>query len=123
MYFVFYIKKEAVMSAVPDVTSQSFKNLVTDASKPVVVDFWAPWCMPCRMLGPTIEQLAAKNAGTADVYKLNVDENNQTAASYGVMSIPTVVIFKGGAEVKRFVGVQPQETYQRALDLLQTVSV
>ncbi len=109
------------MSTVTNVTSQNFKTLVANSTKPVLVDFWASWCMPCRMLGPTIEQLAAKNAGIAEVYKLNVDENNDTAAAYGVMSIPTVIIFKGGAEVKRFVGVQPQDTYQRALDALTAV--
>ncbi len=109
------------MSAVPDVSNQTFKTLVTGASKPVVVDFWAPWCMPCRMLGPVMEQLAEKNAGTVDFYKLNVDENTPTAATYNVMSIPTVIIFKGGVEVKRFVGVQPQDAYQRVIDSLQTV--
>mgnify|MGYP002622894836 FL=1 len=82
---------------------------------PVLVDFWADWCAPCRMLTPTIEQLASDHAGNALVGKLHVDENPQTASRYGINSIPTVLVFKNGEVVDRIVGVQPATRYQQAL--------
>jgi len=96
-------------------TDDNFAADVLGSDVPVLVDFWADWCAPCRMLTPTIEQLAADHAGTAVVGKLHVDENPQTASQYGVSSIPTVMVFKGGEVVERIVGVQPAKRYEEAI--------
>ena len=80
-----------------------------------LVDFWASWCMPCKMVAPVIEDLAAEYEGSLTVAKVDVDSNNDIAGRYGIMSIPTVILFKDGAEIKRFVGVQPKETYKAAI--------
>jgi thioredoxin 1 len=87
----------------------------TIGSGKALVDFWASWCMQCKMVAPVIEELAVENEGSLTVAKVDVDSNNEIASRYGVMSIPTVVLFKDGAEVKRLVGVQPKETYQAAI--------
>ena len=84
--------------------------------KLVMVDFWANWCMPCRMLGPVIEQLAQDYEGKAVIGKVDVDEQGELAMRYGVMSIPTVVLFKDGKEVQRTVGVQPLAAFERLVD-------
>lgn len=97
-------------------TDSAFKQEVLDSSIPVVVDFWAPWCGPCKIVSPTIEELAKDYEGKVSVGKLNVDENTETAGTYGVMSIPTIMIFKNGQPVKSMVGAQGKETYQRAID-------
>jgi len=81
-----------------------------------LVDFWAGWCMPCKLLGPTISQLADDNAGEVKIAKLNVEESRQTAAKYGVSSIPTVIVFKNGKEYNRIVGVKPKQVYQNVID-------
>ena len=86
------------------------------SGQPVVVDFWAEWCGPCRMLGPTIEELSSEYAGKAEVGKLNVDENQESAAKYGVRSIPTVIFFNNGEVVEKFTGVAPKSTYQEKID-------
>ncbi len=83
---------------------------------PMLVDFWADWCGPCRMLAPTIEKLADKFDGRVAVGKVNVDEEGELAQSYGVMSIPTVVLFKDGKEVERTVGVQPQGVLEKLVN-------
>lgn len=93
-----------------------FQEEVLDAKKPVLVDFWAEWCMPCQMLTPIIEELAKEMGEKVEIGKLNVDENRETAAKYQVMSIPTVAIFKGGQIVNQFVGVQPKEVYKQAIE-------
>ncbi len=106
------------MSNVPDVSDQEFEEQVLKADVPVMVDMWAPWCGPCRMVGPVIEELASGNAGAIKVYKLNVDDNPQTASKYGITAIPSVLFFKGGKEVQdlRMIGVQPKGQYQKAID-------
>ena len=92
-----------------DVTTQSFQEEVIEASKtvPVVVDFWAPWCGPCRVLKPILEKLAAEYEGRLKVCKMNVDENREVASGYRIMSIPTMHVFKNGELVDQIVGVTP----------------
>jgi thioredoxin 1 len=104
------------MSNVREVTEVDFQSQVLESDQPVLVDFWAPWCGPCRMIAPIIEQLAAENAGKAKVVKLNVDDAQNLAAGYGINSIPTIMVFKGGQVVDRFVGVQSKQRLQEALD-------
>jgi thioredoxin 1 len=89
-------------------TDQNFQSEVISSDKPVLVDFWAPWCGPCKMIGPIVEKLANDLAATCKVGKLNVDENPQTAQEYGVMSIPTLLVFKGGKVVGKTMGFQPE---------------
>jgi thioredoxin 1 len=97
-------------------TDSNFKQVALDSSMPVVVDFWAPWCGPCRIVSPTIEELAKDYEGKVVVGKMNVDENPQVSGEYGVMSIPTVMIFKNGQPVKAIVGAQGKDSYKRAID-------
>jgi thioredoxin 1 len=104
------------MADVQQISDDSFQAEVLQESLPVLIDFWAPWCGPCRQIGPVIEQLAGENAGSAKVVKLNVDEAPDSAQSYGVSSIPTLMVFKGGEVVDRFVGVQPKTRLQDAID-------
>ena len=101
---------------VAEFTDAGFKTDVIGSQQPVVVDFWAPWCGPCKMLGPTIEELATTYSGRARVGKVNIDDNQQVASEYGVSAIPTVIIFKGGQIVERFVGVTPKAKLAAALD-------
>ena len=94
------------MSAlVQDVNDANFENEVLNANEPVLVDFWAAWCAPCRMLSPTVEAVAEKYQGKAKVVKLNVDENVDSSSRYGIKGIPTLILFKGGKEADRVVGV------------------
>ncbi len=92
-----------------ELTDKNFEEEVLKSDKPVLVDFWAPWCGPCQMMGPIIEETAKEAKDTAKVGKLNVDENPETAQKYGVMSIPTLIIFKKGENSKQLVGVQSKE--------------
>jgi thioredoxin 1 len=104
------------MANVTEFSDATFSQDVLQSSEPVLVDFWAPWCGPCRMIAPVVEQLAAENAGSIKVGKLNIDDSPGAAQSYGVSSIPTLMIFKAGEVVERFVGVQPKTRLQEALD-------
>ncbi len=99
-----------------EVNGNNFKQEVLESSIPVLVDFWASWCMPCRMLAPTIEKLAEENQGKLKVCKLNTDENQNIAAQYGIQGIPTLIVFKEGKEVSRTVGVMSKEKLQEKLD-------
>jgi thioredoxin 1 len=94
------------MSAAAAVTTADFDKEVLQSEVPVLVDFWAVWCGPCRMIAPTVDAVAEEFSGQAKVFKLNVDENNEIAARYGVQSIPTLILFKGGQQVKQLVGGQ-----------------
>ncbi len=104
------------MANVTELNESNFDGEVLQFSQPVLVDFWAPWCGPCRMIAPVVEELAVENAGRLKVGKLNIDESPNLAASYGVSSIPTLMIFKDGEVVDRFVGVQPKTRLQGAID-------
>jgi thioredoxin 1 len=95
------------MSNVGSVTDAEFEQSVLKSAEPVLVDFWAEWCSPCRMIAPIVEDIAGEFATTAKVFKMDIDANPQTPMSLGIMSIPTVILFKGGVAVERQVGYRP----------------
>jgi thioredoxin 1 len=99
-----------------DVTDGSFEQEVLKSDKPVLVDFWAEWCGPCRMLAPTVEAVAAKFNDSAKVVKLNVDDNPATAGMYGIKGIPTLIVFKDGKEVERVVGATGKDSISRMIE-------
>jgi|TARA_B100000768_G_scaffold22107_1_gene19666 thioredoxin 1 len=101
-----------------EITDANFDELVLKSSKPVMVDFWAEWCGPCRMLGPIIEEISKDYDGKAVVGKLDVDSNQEFAAKFGVRNIPTVLVFKDGELVNRQVGVSPKNVYSESIDAL-----
>jgi thioredoxin 1 len=108
---------EKIMAGnVTEFNDANFQNEVIDSSDPVLVDFWAPWCGPCRMIAPLVEELATEYKGSVKIGKINIDDSPSAATQYGVSSIPTLIIFKGGEVVDRFVGVQPKSRLQAALE-------
>ena len=104
--------------AVMEFTTDNFDAEVMQSDQPVLVDFWAEWCQPCRMLTPTIEQLATEYEGRVKVGKLDTDANQEVAIKYGISSIPTVLVFKGGEVAKKFVGLGGKDQFTAALDEL-----
>ena len=101
---------------VTDVTDQSFEETVIKSTLPALVDLWAPWCGPCRMVAPIIDKLAEKYQGKFNFYRLNVDENSKTASKYGVMSIPTLIFFKDGKAVDTVIGAVAERVLQEKID-------
>jgi thioredoxin 1 len=97
------------------VTDATFKTDVLEADKPVLVDFWAEWCMPCRKVSPLLEEIAGEMAGKVDIVKLNADENPETVRAYRIMSLPTLTIFKDGEPVKQVVGAKPKSELIRLI--------
>ena len=101
---------------ITEVTDNNFQAEVLEHDKPVLVDFWAPWCGPCRVIAPSLEEIADEQAEQLRIVKLNVDENQQTAARYGVMSIPTLLVFKNGEVAHTIVGALPKKRLVQELE-------
>ncbi len=102
--------------SVSEVTDNNFEAEVLESDVPVLVDFWAPWCGPCRQVGPVVEEIAGEKAGRLKVMKLNTDDNQQTAIKYNVLSIPTLIVFKNGQEAKRVIGAYPKKRLEAEIE-------
>jgi len=109
---------ESNQSLEVELNENNFQQEVLESSIPVLIDLWAPWCMPCRMISPIVEELGNDNQGKLKVCKLNTDENQNIAARYGIQGIPTLLFFKDGQEVDRIVGVTPKPIIQQKLDTI-----
>ena len=103
-------------NAAHEFTDANFDSEVLKSSEPVLVDFWAEWCQPCRMIAPSIEEIAEEYTGRARVGKVDIDSNREISMKYGIQSIPTVLVFKNGEEQKRFVGMTPKDDFATALN-------
>ena len=101
---------------ISEVTDNNFQAEVIESETPVLVDFWAPWCGPCRMVAPVLEEIAAEKGDALKIVKLNTDENQQTAIAYEVLSIPTLILFKNGAIAKKVVGAYPKRKLEAELE-------
>ncbi len=104
------------MAKPAETSDATFKDEVLENDLPVLVDFWAPWCGPCRMVAPVVEELAEEYDGKVSFYKLNTDDNPQVATTYGIRSIPTLLVFKGGEPVGQIVGFRPKGDLKKRLD-------
>jgi thioredoxin 1 len=104
------------LAVIGDVTDQDFEDRVLKSEEPVLVDFWAEWCVPCHMVSPVVEEIGQEKGDHLKVAKLNIDENPQATRTYGVMSIPSLILFKGGEEVARVIGAKPKDAILRDLD-------
>jgi thioredoxin 1 len=104
------------MGTITDVTDNTFQAEVIESDTPVLVDFWAPWCGPCRVVHPVLEQIAAERGDDLRIVKLNVDENQQTAAAFEVLSIPTLLLFRGGQVAKKVIGAYPKAKLEAELE-------
>jgi thioredoxin 1 len=98
-----------------DVTDTTFQTEVLESETPVLVDFWAPWCGPCRVIAPSLEEIADEQAESLRIVKVNVDDNQQTAAQFGILAIPTLLLFRNGAEAKRIQGALPKKRLEAEL--------
>src|SRR5204863_3844120 len=101
---------------VKEFTDSNFEEEVIKSDQPVLVDFWAEWCMPCRMLGPTIDKIASEYAGKVKVGKLDTDSNREISIKYGISAIPTVILFRNGQVAQKFVGLRQERDFKEALD-------
>jgi thioredoxin 1 len=110
------MESQSKSKGVIHVTTDSWDNDVLKSDLPVLVDFWAEWCGPCRMVGPAVEQLSHTMNGKIKVTKLNVDENQEIAMRYGIRSIPSLLLFRGGKEIARTVGAAPKDAYQKFIE-------
>src|SRR6266480_4060378 len=108
-------ENETIMANIGTVTETDFQTAVLDSETPVLVDFWAEWCVPCHMVSPIVEEIGNEKGETLKVAKLNIDENPQATRTYGVMSIPSLILFKGGQEVARVIGAKPKDAILRDL--------
>jgi len=104
------------MAAISEVTDNNFQAEVLESETPVLVDFWAPWCGPCRLVTPVLEQIADERGEDLKIVKLNVDENQQVAGTFQVMQIPTLILFKGGEVAKKVIGAQPKRKLDAELE-------
>ena len=102
--------------SVTEVTDNNFEAEVLESDVPVLVDFWAPWCGPCRMVGPVVEEIATEKSGQLKVVKMNTDDNQQTSINYNIMSIPTLILFRHGQEAKRVIGAYPKKRLEAELE-------